>query len=170
MAANGIVLNSSAGGSLNLINCIVKDFTANGIAIQPSAGILTVLASDSYVLQNGSAGLDIAPTSSGTVRFSIVGVKAKDNANGIYLDASASSGKVAGVVSGSHADYNSSNAITALGRSGYFNVYIQIKDSYASGNLGSGIAAQNTGLGGFRRRLGSCSTTSSLLAIGVGPS
>lgn len=143
--ANGIVVNSSAGGSLNIIGCFIKDFTASGIAIQPSAGTLTALISDTHTLNNGSKGINIAPTSAAGVDFSITQVTANNNANGISLDASASNGRVNGVISASHVDDNSSNGITASGKSGFFNVYVHIKDSYANRNNGNGISAVNTG-------------------------
>jgi hypothetical protein len=144
--ANGIVLNSSAGGSLNIIGCFIKDFTANGIVVQPSAGTLTALISDTYTLNNGGSGINIAPTSSGMVNFAITQVTAKDNVNGFSLDASASNGKVSGVISGSHVDYNSSNGITASGKSGFFNVYVHVKDSYVTRNGNNGVSALNTGM------------------------
>src|SRR5262249_8467829 len=115
VGASGIVLDSGAGGSLNIINCVIKDFRGSGVAMQPSAGSLTALISDTYALKNGSAGINIGPTSSGSVQFSITQATATGNVNGIFLDASATSGRVSGVVSGSHADYNSSNGITATG-------------------------------------------------------
>jgi hypothetical protein len=144
--ANGIVLNSSAGGSLNIIGCFIKDFTASGVAIQPSAGTLTALISDTYALNNGSKGINIAPTSAASVNFAIAQVTAEGNANGIYLDASASNGRVTGVISGSHVDYNSGNGITASGKSGSFNIYVHIKDSYATHNGSNGVSALNTGV------------------------
>jgi hypothetical protein len=149
VGSNGVVLNSGVGGSINIIDCIVKDFVANGIAIQPSGGTLTALISDTYALNNGSGGINIAPTSSGIVKFSIAQVTAKDNANGIYLDASASTGKVSGVISGSHADYNSGNGITAVGMPGFLNVWVHIKDSYATGNTVDGISGVFTGSAAF---------------------
>jgi hypothetical protein len=145
VGANGIALNSGAGGSLSIIGCVVNDFAGNGIAIQPSAGTLAVLISDTYTLHNGGAGVDIGPTSLASAEFSINQVTANGNGNGIYLDASASSGGVTGVVSGSHVDDNSNNGITAAGKPGFFNIYVHIKDSYTTRNAGSGISAQNTG-------------------------
>jgi hypothetical protein len=113
--------------------------------MQPSAGTLTALISDTYALKNGSAGINIGPTSSGSVQFSITQATATGNVNGIYLDASATSGRVSGVVSESHAHYNSTNGITATGRSGFFNIYVHINDSYTTGNTGIGVSAVNTG-------------------------
>jgi hypothetical protein len=145
IGASGIVLNSGAGGSLNIINCVIKDFAASGVAMQPSAGSLTALISDTFALKNGGAGINIGPTLSGSVQFSIIQATATGNVNGIHLDASATSGSVSGVVSGSHADYNSTNGITATGKSGLFNIYVHIKDSYTTGNTGIGVSAVNTG-------------------------
>src|SRR5262249_32967093 len=127
VGANGIALNSGAGGSLSIIGCVVKDFAGPGIAIQPSARTVAVLISDPYTLHNGGAGVDIGPTSLASVQFSINQITTNGNVNGIYLDASASSGRVTGVISGSHIDDNSNNGITAAGQSGFFNIYVHIK-------------------------------------------
>jgi hypothetical protein len=151
-ALNGIVANSV--GSLNIIGCIVKDFATSGIAIQPSAGTVTApllaLVADTYVFNNGK-GINVAPTSSGSVNITINQVTANDNGNGFYFDQTASStGRTNGVISGSHADYNSSNGITATATGG-FNVYVIVKDSYASSNKSFGISAANTGMAASSR-------------------
>jgi hypothetical protein len=145
-ATNGIVANSAA--SVNIIGCIVKDFVNNGIVIQPSAGAGTVLAlvADTYVFNNGK-GINVAPISGGIVSITINQVTAKDNVNGFYFDTTASGGRTNAVISGSHADYNTNNGITATAN-GNFNVYVNVKDSYATGNKNFGISAVNTGLGG----------------------
>jgi hypothetical protein len=139
-ASNGIIVNSV--GSLNVIGCIVKDFATSGIAIQPSAETVTALVADTYAFNSGK-GINVAPTSLGGVNITINQVTAKDNVNGFYFDMTASGGRTDAVISGSHADYNSNNGITATGN---FNVYVNVKDSYAIGNKGIGISALDTGL------------------------
>jgi hypothetical protein len=141
-ALNGIVANSAA--SVNIIGCIVKDFATNGIAIQPSTGTVLALVADTYAFNNGK-GINVAPTSSGGVNITINQVTANGNTNGFYFDASGSEFRTTGVISGSHADYNSNNGITAVGSGA--NVYVNVKDSYATGNNSFGISAVNTGMG-----------------------
>jgi hypothetical protein len=141
-AMNGIVVNSV--GSLNIIGCIVKDFVASGIVIQSTAGTLLALVADTYAFNNGK-GINVVPTSTGSVNFTINQVTANDNVNGFYFDTTASGGRTVGVISGSHADYNTNNGITATGNS-TFNVYVNVKNSYATGNKNFGISAVNTGL------------------------
>ena len=65
---NGIALTSTAQGTLNVIGCVVKDFTATGILIKPSFSggsefILNLLIADSFVLDNRTNGIEINPQS-----------------------------------------------------------------------------------------------------------
>jgi hypothetical protein len=149
-AMNGIVVNSV--GSLNIIGCIVKDFVASGIVIQSTAGTVLALVADTYALNSGK-GINVAPTSSGSVTMTINQVTANDNTTGMNFDSSGSTGRVLGIISGSHADYNNNNGITATGSSNAFafNVGVQVKDSYVTSNKNFGISAVNTGLGSGAR-------------------
>jgi hypothetical protein len=150
-ALNGIVANSAA--SVNIIGCIVKDFATSGISIQPSTGTMLALVADTYALNNGK-GINVAPTSAGAVNITINQVTANGNTNGINIDTSASTAiRTTGVISGSHADNNSSNGITATGAGLAFNIWVHVKDSYASSNKNNGISATNTGMG-FNSRSG----------------
>jgi hypothetical protein len=147
VGGHGVFLSSGVGGTLNIIDCVVKDFTDSGIAIQPSFGTTTALIADTYSLNNGGDGIKIAPASSGAVRFSIIQMIASGDASGIDLDASgAFAGSISGVIADSHADYNSDDGIKLNGIAADFNVFANIKDSYAISNKNNGILLQNTGL------------------------
>jgi hypothetical protein len=60
-AANGVYVSSSAGGTLNIVDCIAKDFGNNGFYIQPTAGNLKLLIANSFALDNSAAGIAIDP-------------------------------------------------------------------------------------------------------------
>jgi hypothetical protein len=143
VGANGVVLNS--GGSLTVTNCVVQNLTAHGVAIQPASGTTTAIISNTYSLNNRASGIIIGPTGSASVAFSIDQTTAsKNNSSGIDVDANASNGRVVGMISDSHADYNSNNGIAGIGHTGFFNVYVHVKNSFAIGNS-VGVLAQNTG-------------------------
>jgi hypothetical protein len=118
IAAKGIYLSSTAGGALNVIDCVVKDFTDSGIAIQPSSGTTTVAISNTYSLNNGADGIRIAPTNTADVRASIAQSTANNNANGINIDTSASVNTYTlATIDGSHIDFNG-NGIVMNGAAG----------------------------------------------------
>jgi len=144
IGSNGIVLNT--GGSLTVTNCVVQNLTAHGVAITPTSGTTTAIISNTFSLNNGANGIIIGATGSANVGFSIDQTTAsKNNSNGIDIDASASNGRVLGMITDSHVDYNSTNGIAGIGHTGFFNVYVHVKNSFAIGNSNIGILAQNTG-------------------------
>jgi hypothetical protein len=144
VGSNGIVLNS--GGSLTVTDCVMRNFTGDGVAIQPASGTTTAIISNTYSLNNGANGIIIRPTGSASVLFSIDQTTAsKSNSNGIDVDAGASAGHANGMITNSHADYNSVNGIAGIGATGSFNVWIHVKNSFAIGN-NAGLLAQNTGV------------------------
>jgi hypothetical protein len=66
VGANGINLTSTAGGTLNIIDCVVKDFTDSGIAIQPAVSGNTtqtenVVIANTFALDNTSNGINLLP-------------------------------------------------------------------------------------------------------------
>jgi hypothetical protein len=142
-AMNGIVVNSA--GSVNIIGCIVKDFVASGIVIQNTTGTLLALVADTYAF-NSAKGINVVPTSSANVNITINQVTANDNGTGINFDTSGSVPRTVGVISGSHADNNSTNGITVTAGAGG-NLWVNVKDSYANFNMNFGISAVNTGNG-----------------------
>lgn len=108
---SSVLPNSAIGGTLNVIGCVVKDFTNNGILVHPglagSGGVptLKVLIADSFFLNNGTNGIKVSP---GTVNItpSIDRTVVSGNAGGINL-ASSSAGVNALLVD-SHIDNNTS--------------------------------------------------------------
>jgi hypothetical protein len=140
---NGIVFNSGSG--LAVINCVVQNFTGDGVAIQPASGTTTAIISNTYSLSNGGNGIVIHPTGSAGVHFSIDQTTAsKNNSSGIDVDASTSNNNANGTITNSHADYNGANGIAGIGHSGFFNIYIHVKNTFAVGN-NIGVSALNIG-------------------------
>jgi hypothetical protein len=63
---NGIILSSTAGGTLNIIDCVVKDFAGSGITITPFASGNTqlfqyVVIANTFVLDNVLNGINLVP-------------------------------------------------------------------------------------------------------------
>jgi hypothetical protein len=108
--AHGIFLTSTGGGTLNIINTVVKDFTNSGIDIQPAAATTTLTISNSVSLNNGNNGINIAPTAGAHVNFAIDQVTANNNsANGIVLNGN----NVTGTLTRSQANLNSQDGVVA---------------------------------------------------------
>jgi len=94
VGGDGIQFNS--GASLIVENCVIRHVMIEGIAFLPNAtSSLTV--SNSLVADNGSAGIFVSPTGSGTVTAVFNRVQTNNNAvHGIVFDGSVSTGTVKG--------------------------------------------------------------------------
>jgi hypothetical protein len=109
---NGVLLTS--GGALEMDNCVARDFTGAGIAIEPGS-TTTFRISNSIVEDNQHQGIVILPSGSGAAEGVIDHVAVSGNqTRGI------------GVNSGSGPATN-----------------VSITNSVASGNVGIGIVSQN---------------------------
>jgi hypothetical protein len=64
---NGIAMSS--GGSLTIVNCVVRRFAVTGVSISPSSGSTTVFISNTIVSDNNLSGygIRIVPTGTGAV-------------------------------------------------------------------------------------------------------
>jgi hypothetical protein len=107
----GIYLTS--GGTLEIDNCVVRDFTGNAIDIEPT-GTTVLRISNSIASDNGHDGILVVPSGSGT-------------ASGVIDHVAVSS--------------NAANGIAVSGASGPA-VNISITNSVVSGNTQAGIIAQ----------------------------
>ena len=130
---NGIALASSVPGTVNIIGCIIKDFTGTGISITPSnSGIFGLVITDSYVLNNATNGIEINPqTSNTTVMFGIE----KTNVNG-----NGTSGDNAGLL------FNGSSGFF---RGGLSSVNIQLNNigiNFIGGNLAQETLIANSNI------------------------
>ena len=130
---NGIALFSSMPGTLNIIGCVIKDFSGTGISITPSnSGSFGLVITDSYVLNNAANGIEINPqTSNTTVMFGIE----KTNVNG-----NGTSGDNAGLL------FNGSSGFF---RGGLSSVNIQLNNigiNFIGGNLAQETLIANSNI------------------------
>jgi hypothetical protein len=98
VGANGAVFSS--GGSLTIVNCVVRNFSNIGVAIIPSAATLnysTFSISDTIVADNGFTGISVNPQSGGTASGVLDHVAVINNSNGIVVDGSSTAGTLINV-------------------------------------------------------------------------
>jgi len=95
VGTTGIQFNS--GGSLVVEDCVIRNLTNDGINIFNSADTVQVLISNTLVADNGSYGIFVFPTGSGSVTAKFDHVEASNNYyDNIALEADATSGTVTG--------------------------------------------------------------------------
>jgi hypothetical protein len=148
-AYNGIVFNS--GNSLTVSNCIVKDFisadgtSGNGIMIAPTSGSVDFTIVNSVALNNASAGIYYLPVSgSAAATGAIDHVTAANNAIGIAIDLSATSGGSAAVtISNSTANNNTGDGVITASAAGTVTVTAD-RDEISSNGTGVGVGANTT--------------------------
>jgi hypothetical protein len=134
VGGHGIFLTSTGpGGTLNIIDCVVKDFTDSGIVIQPAVSgnasqTMDVVIANTFALDNGGDGIRIAPQNNHSyVVASIYQTTANGNGTGMALGSNV--GAVDALISNSHVDSN-----TTLGINENTNSSIIIKNSTAEYN------------------------------------
>jgi hypothetical protein len=109
----GIVYN--AGGSLTIINCVVKDFGMDGIRLAPSSSTsLDFVIKDTLVSSNNGVGIGYEAVTNATANGVIDHVVATHNQSGISIDlAGATSAAATVAISNSIANNNGGAGITA---------------------------------------------------------
>jgi hypothetical protein len=123
-------IDATAFAKLNIIDCVIKDFTDSGIVVEPSvSGSSNLYIAGTSALDNGQSGILVSPTNSASVNFSIDGSAANGNgANGVKLSVS-----TAGSFVDSHADMNGSDGI-------YVNfALLSMRHSTANNNFSDGV-------------------------------
>jgi hypothetical protein len=92
--ANGVVLIS--GGSLTVVNCVVRHFSQNGIYLLPSRGPVQVSISNTLSSENEQAGLQFAPLTGSTaaVNGEVDHLTANGDLDGIQIVSSSDTGAV----------------------------------------------------------------------------
>ena len=111
----------ASAGTLNIVDCVVKDFTSNGIDIHPSISsgsgsipTLSVLISGSFSLHNGAAGLAIDPAFI-NILASVDVSTFSDNVTGVSLSVVESAENAVSLsFTDSHADRNTNLGITLI--------------------------------------------------------
>jgi hypothetical protein len=110
----GIVFAS--GQALQIVGCVVRDFTDTGIFIVPSAGV-TVLVSDTFVLDNAKKGIQLETLSnSSSIIAAFNQVTASNNSTG--FNTFSAGGLVEAEISNSHIDNNVNYGIALSGSTG----------------------------------------------------
>ena len=101
--------NNITAGTLNIIDCVVKDFVGDGIAFQPTLNgvdptpFMSVIIVDSFIIDNGINRIKFAPQGL-NVFPAIYRTIISNNSTGIDLDSSG--GNVVGLLTSSHIDAN----------------------------------------------------------------
>jgi len=87
----GIQFNS--GAALTIANCIVQNFTSDGLQIRPSTGTMLLAVAQTTVANNGGQGLSIVPRGNASVRGTIAGSEALHNGEaGIFMSGDGTTG------------------------------------------------------------------------------
>jgi hypothetical protein len=130
LSSGGVGINLNSGGSLTITNCVVRHFTATGINIIPSSGTSIVSISSTIASDNGTNGIQFAPTGTGVVTGVISQTTAANNAQSGVVVNNAGSGATATVID-SIAFNNAGNAGFGVNAAG---ATMRIGLSVATGN------------------------------------
>jgi len=141
----GIVFN--AGASLIVRDSVVRNFTADGIAVQPNSSTLTQLSvSNTLVSDNGANGIGIAPTGTGTTNVVLDHVNMQKNfIDGLDVSTPTNSTQninatVSDCVSANNAEYG----IHASSGAGAI-INVMVRNSTIANNGIVGLDAERTG-------------------------
>jgi hypothetical protein len=130
----------SGTNTLNIHDCVVKDFAGSGIAIQPTgtglagASIWNVVIADSSILENAATGINLAPQQSAGVTTYIYRTVVDGNATGIN-----SASQVIGLgvlITDSHVDSNAGSGITVGSQTSFTirSTTVEGNSAFQSGN------------------------------------
>jgi hypothetical protein len=139
--ATGIQFNS--GGTLNVQNCVIRNFSFVGIAFQPNSSTLSQLyVSNTLVSDNGGGGIDVQPTGSGTTIGVLDRVQIENNnSTGLYVSTSTQTMNV--TVTDSVIANNALFGIFGNSTNGT-HVSIMVRNSTIANNPGYGLQAGGT--------------------------
>ena len=119
--STGVHLTS--GGTLTIVNCVVRHFISNGVRVTPSyCGTTTVVISDTIASDNPSilsSGIFLNPTGTGTVKANISRTSANNNGQvGFFFVGAVTGTVVDSITIGNGIGFaTSSSAVMRLGRS-----------------------------------------------------
>jgi hypothetical protein len=140
------------GGGLEIVDCTIRNFTQTGVYVgvgsSPPLGTI-LLISNTRVLDNPTAGIDIAPQAGGAVMIAIDRVTANNNGYGIYMNSATDTSGIRGTITNSviNSNVNAGIAATNPGVFSSSEVRISVKDSNISNNntnnVGVGISVSN---------------------------
>jgi hypothetical protein len=144
---DGITLSVAA--SLTIVNCVIQNFTHDGIYLQPT-GVLAFSILNTIASGNGNDGIDLSPSGtsggiSGIIDHATATNNGVDGMN-VWGDNSTSGyggpgGLALITIVNSVAANNGNNGINANTTAGHLSVSVMIRDTTASNNLNSGVQA-----------------------------
>jgi Right handed beta helix region len=140
----GIVFNF--GARLEIVDCVIRNFAEEGMYIDPTQ-LMTLLISNTRVLDNPTAGINLATQNNGAnaayILASIDRVTVENNGYGIYISVAANTGTQA-TITNSIVNNNQSAGIVVTGLSPNDGLSVGIKDSTVSNINGIGISVSGT--------------------------
>jgi hypothetical protein len=125
---------ATAFGTLNITDCVVKDFTNSPIFVAPATDTANLTITDSLVLHGTFSGIALLPTGAASLVFAIRGSTSQGNGNGLVLDASGTSQNAIGSIIDSHFDMNGLNGLLLTSHGAPTNAHVTIKNSTANHN------------------------------------
>jgi hypothetical protein len=134
---NGIEFD--AGGSLKVVNCVVRHFNNDGLRIIPAAGTMKIDVSDTIFDDNAFVGVAYNPTGTAAANAVLNRVTANDNGHaGISIAAANSSGISHFTISNSDASNNTAYGIDTETAS-IPNLFVEVNTTTAENNGSSGL-------------------------------
>ena len=136
---------------LNIVGCVVKDFTGDGILLEPNfpsgLQIQQVTIADSSILSNFGNGIEINPQSASTfINFTIDHTSVDGNgyhsANdaGILINSSILGIRIAGTITSSHVGANTVG-LSFTGNPGFVNTTVRVKNSIFTDSLDADVTS-----------------------------
>jgi hypothetical protein len=138
----GTAVNFSGQGSLHLHRVRLGNYqlaSSHAVLFAPT-GPATLHISDSVLYHSGGSGVHIRPTGSGFANVHVRNVKFERNANGLFVDGSASTVGINVDITQSVFAENLGNGIGAFSTSGAAGISVSVKDAQITGNIGNGLA------------------------------
>jgi len=124
---NGIVLNS--GGRLEIIDSVVRNFTADGILINPTSLGVTLQISNTYVFDTNSAGIHLKLQGSAQAGVTIDHVTVGNNNDGILMDTTNTSYGIDVLINNCTISDFASTGISAVASASAESMEVYIKDT-----------------------------------------
>ena len=160
-----------AGGALHVEKCLIKNFASagpngNGILFAPS-GASKLFVTDTYVITNGTNGILIQPTGSGSATASINRSQALNNAGaGVRADGTGSSGGILVSIADTVASGNGGGGLVSFSQAGGASTKVMIVNSVSSNN---GIGLNANGAAAIMR-VGSSAVSGNATGVNIGNS
>ena len=159
----GIQFNS--GGSLTVTDCVVRNFTGNGINFVPSASS-QLFVSNTLVADNMQYGIQVVPSGISTTKGLIDNVKMQHNGqDGLNVNTSTSSQAIKITVRDSVSAGNTGNGVS-VSSAGNTHLTVILRNSTIENNFADGLVAQNNAAIIVTRSTVSGNTTSFSIATG----